>query len=90
MQIIKLIQREQFELLKRGDKLIVQWAYHSTTGHKFDEITMTEIWGLNHNHEVIVRKKDNLYFSVEMFLEGLSCAKEAYLVKGDDNESSAD
>jgi hypothetical protein len=83
MKIVKLTTKEQLEALKKGDKLIVQWKYHSVTGHKFNEITMTEIWGLNHIHEVIVRIKDNLYFSIEKFLEGGSCAKEVYLVTGD-------
>lgn len=83
MQIIKLTTREQLLALKKGDKLIVQWTYHTATGHKFEEITMTEIWGLNNIPEVIVRSKDNLYFNIEAFLEGRSCAKEIYLVKGD-------
>jgi hypothetical protein len=90
MQIIKLTQKEQLESLKKGDKLIVQWAYHSSSGHKFDEITMTEIWGLNHIGEVIVRKKDNLYFSINMFMAGASSAKEVYLVMGDSDENTAD
>jgi hypothetical protein len=80
MKIVKLTTTEQLMQLKKNDKLIVQWAYHSATNHKFDEITMTKIWGINRIGEVIVRKKDNLYFSIEMFLSGESCAKEVYLV----------
>ena len=83
MKIVKLTTREQLESLKTGDKLIVQWAFHPSSSHEFNEITMTEIWGLNHIHEVIVRIKDNLYFSIDRFVKGTSCAKEAYLVEGD-------
>lgn len=81
MKFVNLTTREQLESLKKGDKLIVQWKYHPVTGHEFNEITMTEIWGINRNHEVIVRKKDNLYFSIDMFLAGVSSAKEAYFVE---------
>jgi hypothetical protein len=90
MQIVKLTTREQLESLKKGDKLIVQWAFNPNSGRKFNEITMTEIWGINHIHEVIVRAKDNLYFSIGTFLEGKSFAREVYLVKGDGDENTAD
>ena len=83
MKIVELKTKEQFESLKKNDKLIVQWAYHPATGHKYDEVTMTKIWGLNRIGEVIVRKKDNLYFSIGMYLDGLSCAKQVYQVFDD-------
>lgn len=81
MQIIKLTTKEQLESLKKNDKLIVEWCYNPSSGHEFNEITMTKILGINHNRELIVRRKNNLYFNIDMFLEGVSCAKEAYLVK---------
>jgi hypothetical protein len=80
MKIIELTTNEQLESLKKGDLLIVEWEYHPVTGHEFKEIIATKIWGINDTREVIVRKKDNLYFSIDMFLLKESCAKRAYLV----------
>ncbi len=83
MKITKLASKEQFERLKPKDKLIVQWKVNPNSGKKHEEITMTKIWGINSINEVIVRKRDNLYFSVENILNGTSCAVEAYLVEMD-------
>lgn len=84
MRITKLTSIEQLEKLKRNDRLIVHWNENSTATRKGEPITMTKIYGLyNNNKEVIVRKKDNLYFIIDMFLNDESVAKEAYLVTED-------
>jgi len=81
MQIIKLTTKEQLQSLKRNDRLIVEWIDGSQAARIGEPITMTRIFGINHINEVIVRLKDNLYFSIDIFVEGKSSAKEVYLVK---------
>lgn len=90
MKIIKLTTREQFKQLKKNCRLIVQWSKASTAARKGESITMTRIWGINHIDEVIVRLKDNLYFSIDNFVKGESVAEEVYLVVEDCNEYTTD
>jgi hypothetical protein len=82
MQILKLATKEQLQSLKKNDMLLVEWREGSTAYKKGEPITMTRIWGINHINEVIVRYKDNLYFSIDNFVEGVSVAREVYLVQG--------
>lgn len=79
MQIIKLTTKEQFDSLKKGDKLIVQWKYKQNTGREWNEIIMSEILKIG---EFVLRLKGSLYFSIDAYLEGKSCASEIYLIKG--------
>jgi len=81
LKIIKLTEREQLKNLKRNDRLIVEWTEPSDAYKKGEPITMTRIFGVNHLGEVIVRKRDNLYFNICMFIKGESFAKEVYLIK---------
>lgn len=83
MKVIKMTSEEQLKSLQKGDRLIVEWKEGSSAYKKGEPITMTKIWGINHISEVIVRLKDNLYFSIENYLNGKSVAKEAWLVKED-------
>lgn len=83
MEIIKLTTKKQLEELKKNDRLVVEWSEHSQFFRNGDPITMTRIWGVNDINEVIVRKKDNLYFQINMFLRNESTAKEVYLIKED-------
>ena len=81
MKIRKLVTREALLKLKRNDRLLVHWKEGSTAYKKGEVITMTRIYGLNHIEEVIVRRKDNLYFSIDRFTNGESVAKEVYLIE---------
>jgi hypothetical protein len=80
MQIIKMDTEEQLKNLKKNDRLLVHWKEGSDAYRKGEHITMTRIWGINSINEVIVREKDNLYFSIENYINNKSIAKEAYLV----------
>lgn len=87
MNIKKLTIKEQLKQLKKNDRLIVQWSKTSTSARKGEPITMVRIWGINHLDEVIVRLKDNLYFSIDNFANGESVAEEVYLVQESDDEN---
>lgn len=76
IEIVELKTKEQFLGLKRNDRLIVEWD-----DRRKERITMERIWGVNHIEEVIVRHRDNLYFSIDMFVKGESIAKKVFLVK---------
>jgi hypothetical protein len=74
MKVRKLNTRESLMELKSGNRLIVHWKDGSPAARNGEPITMTMIWGVNHIDEVIVRKKDNLYFSIDNFVNGCSIA----------------
>jgi hypothetical protein len=77
----KLTTGEQLKSLKKNDLLIVKWRDNAKPANNGEPITACKIWGVNHIDEVVVRRRDNLYFSISMFISGNSFAEEVYLVK---------
>ena len=86
MRIIPIETLSELKGIKKDDLLIIKWKCHSSTGKRFEEITVNKVHGTNSLGEVIVRKKDNLYFNPDRFLQGTSCAKEIYKVVEEESE----
>lgn len=80
MKSIKLENQEQFNKLKKGDVVVVQWKKDSWAYKQYGEITHHNIWGINEADELILNFRRNIYFDVEYFLQGRSYAKEVYLM----------
>lgn len=91
MQLVKLETQKQFDELKKGDLVVVKWkpgsyeykkaerrgATHD--GYFIGHYNMVEV---NRNNEIILRVRDNIYFIINMYLNGESTAAEAYTLKG--------
>lgn len=86
MIITKLETREQFDKVGKDSLLIVQWGAGSHAKHLGEIITAGKVYtAIPRLDEVVVRKKDNLYFNIQMYLDGKSGAKEVYLVEPESN-----
>lgn len=77
-----------FEAVKRGDFLAVEWHRDSYIGNKRTRFAVYEVFDAPNNghHEIILQKKNNVYFNYQLFLgmlEGASNAKSVTLVKSD-------
>lgn len=81
MQFIKLESREQFDQLQKNDILIVKWKERAKEYREGNAITHNSIWGINDINEVILNRRTNSYFNINMYLNGESYAEEVYLVK---------
>lgn len=74
MQFIKLETLEQLFNLKKGDLVIAEWRDPTS-------VIAYKIHGLIlNNTEVLLDKKMNKYFIIDLYLKGESFVKEAYLV----------
>lgn len=93
MQMVKLERQEQFDELKKGDIVVVKWNERSdehraavrkkkikeSQPHFIGHYNMIEITRLN---EVVLEVKRNIYFNIQMYLDGESTALEAYKIEG--------
>lgn len=73
MYFDKLATVDQFKELKKGDMVIVLWKKGDLNAYKIHGI-------INDNKELLLSKKRNHYFIIDMYLNGESFAKEAWLV----------
>ncbi|MED4572829.1 hypothetical protein P9302_25795 [Brevibacillus agri] len=80
MQINKLESKEQFDQLKKGDIVVVEWKPSSMEHRKGRPITSNHIWGMHNGNELILDKRTNSYINVDMYLRGESHAKEVYVL----------
>lgn len=67
----RLLNQEQFNKLKKGDFVIVDWGF---------KLSAYKIHGILPGNELLLSKKKNHYFIIDMYLDGTSNAKIAYLV----------
>ena len=76
MQIREINTVEEFENLKRGDMLLIEWSDYFVKHHpKSKKIELYSIYKVYpNNHEVICRMKDNHYFNYNLYLDNKSCA----------------
>ncbi|MFB5761050.1 hypothetical protein [Paenibacillus medicaginis] len=93
MQLVKLNRQEQFDALKKGDLVIVKWHPRSSE-HRLAErrkkiaadapyyIGHYRMVEVNRNNEIILQVRDNVYFNIQMYLDGESTAAEAYTIEG--------
>ena len=76
MQVREINTVEEFESLKRGDMLLIEWSdefvKHHPKSKKIDLYTIFKV-SLN-DHEVICRMKGNHYFNYNLYLDNKSCA----------------
>lgn len=93
MQLLKLERQEQFDELEKGDIVVVKWNHRSdehraavrkkkikeSEPHFIGHYNMIEITRLN---EVVLEVKRNIYFNIQMYLDGESTAVEAYKIVG--------
>lgn len=83
MKITRIGKIEQFEKLKKGDFVLVEWNDYAVKHDK----KRKKIMGYNiiefkrDAHEIILRKAGNHYFNYEMVIEGRSSASEVLLVE---------
>lgn len=82
MDLVKLETREQFRKLKRGDLVVVKWQpgaqQSKRTGKVVCHYSMLEL--KERSDELILQKRDNVYFNIEMYLNGGSWATEAFVI----------
>lgn len=81
MQLVLLEEQAQFDQLKKDDIIIVKWKPGSSEFKKNRVIGHYSMVEINRNNEIILRVRDNVYFIIEMYLEGTSNAAEAYVVQ---------
>jgi len=81
MQFVKLETRDQFMDLKKGDCVIVEWKPGSKEYKLGTPITANNIHGMHNGNELILNKKSNSYFNIDMLLRGESNASQAYLIQ---------
>lgn len=89
MILEKITTMEQLEALKPWDIIIVKWDDYFVKHHeKAQNIMPYRIADVNRGSqlEIICQIKGNHYFAADRFLEGLSSAKEVYIVKEEPNE----
>ncbi|GMX64576.1 hypothetical protein Elgi_38450 [Paenibacillus elgii] len=83
MKFTKLETPDQFEHLKKGDIVIVEWKESALEYRRGKRITTHSIYGLIGKlgeRELILDSRKNTYFIINMYLNNTSHAKEAYLV----------
>ncbi|ETT33292.1 hypothetical protein [Paenibacillus sp. FSL R5-808] len=81
MKLKRLNTQDHFDQLKKGQLVIVKWkpgSYEYKKGHEIGHYNMYEI---NRNNEIILRKRDNIYFIIEMYLNRESNASDAYVLQ---------
>lgn len=93
MKLIKLEKENQFKNLEKGDEIIVIWNEEGEMwskemeGRKLYKILRIQK-GSNHSpyeDEIILRKKENIFFNFRLFLNGESkIVKEVYLLEGEE------
>lgn len=77
-----LIKLEDFEALKKGDYIACEFhrdVYPKKIRFGVFEIAMNK----SNTTEIILNKKDNIYFNYKMFVEGESNLKSATLIYSD-------
>jgi len=83
IKIKELETKEDFELLKKGD--VIACEFHRDVhdyprkSFRFKVFEIPEVKHIPYS-EIILQKKNNLYFNYEMFLEGSSNLKSAVLI----------
>lgn len=78
MKFIKLETKEQFENLKKGDIVIVDWVNDETPLEAYKIHGIIE--GYDSGKELILNKKRNHYIIISLYLAGKSKAREAWLI----------
>lgn len=92
MKLKKLTKKEDFETLKSGDELLVCWNPEAEVWSK--EMQGTKVYKIlylqeastssTYPDEIILRKKENIFFNYRFFLNGESkIVKEVFLIKND-------
>ena len=81
MQLVKLENQEQFNKLKKGDLIVVVWKSSATEHRNGKEIAHYSVVEINRYNEIILRKRDNVYFNIGMFFRDESHAAEAYALE---------
>lgn len=85
----KLTTMEEFQAVKRGDILAVEWHRDSYKGTKRTRFATYEVRenhfqdGKYDNNEIILQTKNNVYFNFELFChpeKGCSNAKSVVLI----------
>lgn len=81
MQIKKLETLEEFQNLKKGDTILVEWYRDPYKSRRIElyEIPMTQ----HQEDEIICNKRQNLYFNYRLHLANESNTKEVYLIKSE-------
>lgn len=82
MKFIKLTEKNQFEELKRGDLIIVEWSnYYVEHVQGVKKIMSYNIYeNKKICNEIICQRRYNHYFNYNMYLNGESNALEVYKV----------
>lgn len=83
----KLNTIEDFENLKKGDFLAVEWNRNAYYKNKYCRFAVYEIFeNKKDTKEIILQKKNNVYFNYEMYLNpkiGISNAENVTLIYSD-------
>jgi len=81
LKLKMLSERAQFDALKKGDTVFVEWHVRATEHRKGKPFTINKIYGINENDEIILNARTNSYFNIEMYLARKSTAKAAYIIE---------
>lgn len=84
----KLITSSDFSTVRDGDFLAVEWKLDSYIGNKRTRFAVYQVVEARHDSraEIILQKKNNVYFNYGMFtgtVEGCSNAKSVTLFKSE-------
>lgn len=89
----KLETIKDFENLKKGYLILVQWKYHARDGKNkpLPRTAAYKIYQVKKScNEIICQCKDNIYFNYEMLIKGESIASEVYLVRSVERKKKED
>jgi hypothetical protein len=93
IMIKELRTLEDFLNVKKGDFLAVEWKLDSYIGNKRTRFAVYEVYDVHHDHngEIILQKKNNVYFNYKLILgitEGCSQAKTVCIITSDPDSKS--
>lgn len=85
----ELTTKEDFENLKKGDKLACEFHEYIRNSKGPCRFGIFEIFlNKSQDREIILQKKNNIYFNYEMFLNGNSSLKHVVLISCGDLEQN--
>ena len=82
----QLTTLEDFQAVKKGDFLAVEWHLDSRIGNKRTRFAVYQVFDTHHDRrgEIILQRQNNVYFSYNLLLgivEGHSNAKSVSIIK---------
>lgn len=76
----RLDSREQFNTLKKGQEIFINWKEGSSEYQKGNKVSRYKMVRISNDDEVILKVRGNIYFNIAMYLVGKSGVVDASIV----------